>query len=77
MIAAPKPSHAHRRIAESLEEGAGGDRERLGGEGGEALLASPSSAVREIVLFYRNDLRDLGADFRHYMADFTRALGQA
>ena len=38
---------------------------------------SPSSAVQKTVTFYGRDVPDLGADFRHYIADFTGALGQA
>lgn len=38
---------------------------------------SPSSAGQKTVSFYRSNLRDLAADFRHYIADFTGALGQS
>ena len=42
-----------------------------------AAPVNPSSVVQKTVTFYGRDLLDLRADFRHYIADFTGALGQA
>ncbi len=37
---------------------------------------NPSSAVQKARRLAGCDLRDLGADFRHYIRDFARALRQ-
>ena len=73
----------HRKLGKWLQLGghADGDPDLLAVALREAReesgLANRSSAVQKNVSFCRSDLRDLGADFRHYIADFTGALGQA
>lgn len=40
-------------------------------------ITYPEFCSSKNVSFYGRYLRDLGADLRHYIADFTGALGQS